>query len=84
MRSRTNICSNQWPLDHRRVVRENVARYINHPASRTPNPTCAAQAQGFSFRAIRNIEPGEEINLRLRYRLLQGLSEADRLQMCGV
>jgi len=84
-RSRTNICSNstaRWTIDG--SVRENVARYINHACK--PNAESdvrTAQAQGGDPRHQEHRTRRRD-QLRLRHRLLQGLSEADRLQMRGL
>jgi len=69
----------RWTIDG--SIRENLARYINHACR--PNAESdrqAAQAQGHHPRH-QGHRAGRGDQLRLRHRLLQGLPEANRLQM---
>src|SRR5512141_550819 len=52
--------NNRWTIDG--SVRENIARYINHACK--PNAECDVnpRKRKVVIRAIKNIEPGEEIN----------------------
>ncbi len=71
--------NDRWTIDG--SVRKNVARYINHACK--PNAESdvkTAQAQGHHPRHQEH-RAGRRDQLRLRHRLLQGLPEADRLQM---
>ena len=71
--------NNRWTIDG--SVRKNVARYINHACKPNAESDVKPRKRKVIIRAIKNIEPGEEDQLRLRNRLFQGLPEADRLQM---
>ena len=74
--------NNRWTIDG--SVRKNVARYINHACK--PNAESdvkPAQAQGLHPRHQEH-RAGRGDQLRLRHRLFQSLSEADRLQMRGL
>ncbi len=74
--------NDRWTIDG--SVRKNVARYINH-ACRAERGIRrqTAQAQGLHPRHQEH-RAGRGDQLRLRHRLFQSLSEADRLQMRGL
>jgi uncharacterized protein len=50
----------RWTIDG--SVRENVARYINHACKPNAESDVSARKRKVVIRAIKNIEPGEEIN----------------------
>src|ERR1700759_3739886 len=52
--------NNRWTIDG--SVRENVARYINHSCKPNAESDVKPRKRKVIIRAIRNIEPGEEIN----------------------
>ena len=52
--------TNRWTIDG--SVRENVARYINHACKPNAESDVKARKRKVFIRAIRNIEPGDEIN----------------------
>src|ERR1035437_4369953 len=71
----------QWPLDHRWLgAQEHRALYQSRLQAERGIRRQAAQAQGRDPRDQEHRARRRD-QLRLRYRLLQGLSEADRLQM---
>jgi uncharacterized protein len=52
--------NNRWTIDG--SVRENVARYINHACRPNAESDVKPRKRKVFIRAIKNIEPGEEIN----------------------
>src|SRR6516164_3148010 len=52
--------TNRWTIDG--SVRENVARYINHACKPNAESDVKPRERKVFIRAIRNIEPGDEIN----------------------
>src|SRR3954463_4594194 len=52
--------NNRWTIDG--SVRKNVARYINHACKPNAESDVSARKRRVVIRAIKNIEPGEEIN----------------------
>ena len=52
--------NNRWTIDG--SVRENVARYINHACKPNAESDVKPRKRKVFIRAIRNIEPGDEIN----------------------
>jgi SET domain-containing protein len=50
----------RWTIDG--SVRKNVARYINHACKPNAEPDVMPRKREVLIRAIRNIEPGEEIS----------------------
>jgi uncharacterized protein len=52
--------NNRWTIDG--SVRENVARYINHACKPNAESDVMPRKRKVVIRAIKNIEPGEEIN----------------------
>ena len=52
--------TNRWTIDG--SVRENVARYINHACRPNAESDVKPRKREVFIRAIKNIEPGEEIN----------------------
>ncbi len=52
--------NNRWTIDG--SVRENVARYINHACKPNAESDVRPRKRKVFIRAIKNIEPGEEIN----------------------
>ena len=52
--------TNRWTIDG--SVRENVARYINHACKPNAESDVKPRKRKVFIRAIRNIEPGDEIN----------------------
>src|SRR6201997_4813678 len=52
--------TNRWTIDG--SVRENVARYINHACRPNAESDVRPRKRKVFIRAIKNIEPGEEIN----------------------
>jgi uncharacterized protein len=52
--------NNRWTIDG--SVRENIARYINHACKSNAESDVRPRKRKVFIRAIRNIEPGEEIN----------------------
>src|SRR5215813_12664540 len=52
--------NNRWTIDG--SVRENVARYINHACKPNAESDVRPRKRRVFIRAIKNIEPGEEIN----------------------
>ena len=52
--------SNRWTIDG--SVRKNVARYINHACKPNAESDVRPRKRKVFIRAIKNIEPGEEIN----------------------
>jgi hypothetical protein len=50
----------RWTIDG--SVRENIARYINHACKPNAESDVSARKRKVVIRAIKNIEPGEEIN----------------------
>src|SRR5439155_509248 len=52
--------SNRWTIDG--SVRENVARYINHACKPNAESDVRPRKRKVYIRAIKKIEPGEEIN----------------------
>jgi hypothetical protein len=50
----------RWTIDG--SVRENVARYINHACKPNAESDVSARKRKVVIRAIKNIEPGDEIN----------------------
>ncbi|CCD84821.1 putative histone-lysine N-methyltransferase with a SET domain [Bradyrhizobium sp. ORS 285] len=51
---------NRWTIDG--SIRENVARYINHSCKPNAESDVKPRKKKIFIRAIKNIEPGEEIN----------------------
>ena len=51
---------NRWTIDG--SIRKNIARYINHSCKPNAESDVKARKKKIFIRAIRNIEPGEEIN----------------------
>ena len=52
--------SNRWTIDG--SVRKNIARYINHACKPNAESDVSKKKRRVDIRAIKNIEPGEEIN----------------------
>ena len=52
--------NNRWTIDG--SVRKNIARYINHACKPNAESDVSARKRKVVIRAIKNIEPGEEIN----------------------
>ena len=52
--------NNRWTIDG--SVRKNIARYINHACKPNAESDVSARKRRVVIRAIKNIEPGEEIN----------------------
>jgi hypothetical protein len=52
--------NNRWTIDG--SVRENIARYINHACKPNAESDVRPRKRKVVIRAIKNIEPGEEIN----------------------
>src|SRR3954463_9042610 len=52
--------TNRWTIDG--SVRENVARYINHACKPNAESDVRPRKRKVFIRAIKNIEPGDEIN----------------------
>ena len=52
--------TNRWTIDG--SVRENIARYINHACKPNAESDVKPRKRKVFIRAIKNIEPGEEIN----------------------
>jgi uncharacterized protein len=52
--------NNRWTIDG--SVRENIARYINHACKPNAESDVRPRKRKVIIRAIKNIEPGEEIN----------------------
>jgi hypothetical protein len=52
--------NNRWTIDG--SVRENVARYINHACKPNAESDVRPRKRKVFIRAVKNIEPGEEIN----------------------
>lgn len=52
--------SNRWTIDG--SVRENIARYINHACKPNAESDVRPRKRKVFIRAIKNIEPGDEIN----------------------
>lgn len=52
--------NNRWTIDG--SVRENIARYINHACKPNAESDVKPRKRKVFIRAIRNIDPGEEIN----------------------
>ena len=52
--------TNRWTIDG--SVRKNVARYINHACKPNAESDVSPRKRKVFIRAIKNIEPGEEIN----------------------
>lgn len=52
--------NNRWTIDG--SVRENIARYINHACRPNAESDVRPRKRKVFIRAIKNIEPGEEIN----------------------
>ena len=52
--------TNRWTIDG--SVRENIARYINHGCKPNAESDVKPRKRKVFIRAIRNIEPGDEIN----------------------
>jgi hypothetical protein len=52
--------NNRWTIDG--SVRENIARYINHACRPNAESDVKPRKRKVFIRAIKNIEPGEEIN----------------------
>ena len=52
--------TNRWTIDG--SVRENIARYINHACRPNAESDVKPRKRKVFIRAIKNIEPGEEIN----------------------
>jgi hypothetical protein len=52
--------NNRWTIDG--SVRENIARYINHACKPNAESDVRPRKRKVFIRAIKNIEPGEEIN----------------------
>ena len=52
--------NNRWTIDG--SVRENIARYINHACKSNAESDVRPRKRKVFIRAIKNIEPGEEIN----------------------
>src|SRR3954469_25173841 len=52
--------TNRWTIDG--SVRENVARYINHSCKPNAESDVKPRKRKVFIRAIKNIEPGDEIN----------------------
>ena len=50
----------RWTIDG--SVRKNIARYINHACKPNAESDVSARKRRVVIRAIKNIEPGEEIN----------------------
>src|SRR5207248_11732239 len=59
-----NMClfelNDRWPIDV--SVRKNIARYINHACKPNAESDVRPRKRKVFIRAIKNIEPGEEIN----------------------
>jgi SET domain-containing protein len=73
--------NNRWTIDG--SVRKNIARYINHACKPNAESDVAAQRKVF-IRAIKNIEPGEEINYDYGADYFKVYLKADRMQMRGL
>ena len=54
------VLNNRWTIDG--SVRKNVARYINHACKPNAESDVKPRKRKVIIRAIKNIEPGEEIN----------------------
>src|SRR3954471_1508034 len=52
--------NNRWTIDG--SVRKNIARYINHACKPNAESDVSARKRRVVIRAIKNIEPGDEIN----------------------
>ena len=52
--------TNRWTIDG--SVRENIARYINHACKPNAESDVRPRKRKVFIRAIKNIEPGDEIN----------------------
>ena len=52
--------NNRWTIDG--SIRENVARYINHACKPNAESDVKPRKRRVFIRAVKNIEPGEEIN----------------------
>jgi hypothetical protein len=52
--------NNRWTIDG--SVRKNIARYINHACKPNAESDVSSRKRKVVIRAIKNIEPGEEIN----------------------
>jgi uncharacterized protein len=52
--------NNRWTIDG--SVRKNIARYVNHACKPNAESDVSARKRKVVIRAIKNIEPGEEIN----------------------
>jgi hypothetical protein len=52
--------NNRWTIDG--SVRKNIARYINHACKPNAESDVSARKRKVVIRAIKNIEPGDEIN----------------------
>src|SRR5215472_12111297 len=52
--------NNRWTIDG--SIRENIARYINHACRPNAESDVKPRKRKVFIRAIKNIEPGEEIN----------------------
>lgn len=52
--------NNRWTIDG--SVRKNIARYINHACKPNAESDVSSSKRKVVIRAIKNIEPGEEIN----------------------
>src|SRR6201995_32087 len=52
--------NNRWTIDG--SIRENVARYINHSCKPNAESDVKPRKRKVIIRAVKNIEPGEEIN----------------------
>ena len=71
--------TNRWTIDG--SVRKNIARYINHACRPNAESDVQPSKRKVYIRAIKNIAAGRRDQLRLRHRLFQGISQADRLQV---
>ena len=69
----------RWTIDG--SVRRNLARYANHACRPNAESDVQPRNKKVFIRAIRNIQPGDEITYDYGTRLFQELPEADRLQV---
>ena len=71
--------TNRWTIDG--SVRKNIARYINHACKPNAESDVKPRKRKVDHPRHQEHRAGRGDQLRLRHRLLQSLSEADRLQM---